>query len=100
MKRIEQSIVIFILLNLFYPLQGILLKSPFRRLTTMTPTSTKFTLMQFVNLPGLKALSYIYTNPTYVLPDIHIASVAKLDLDYLKSRGVECLVFDKDNTLR
>lgn len=66
----------------------------------MSPTSTRFTLMQFLNVPGLKALKLIYTNPTYIVPDIHITSVANLDLDYLKSRGIECLVFDKDNTLR
>jgi len=91
--------IFLLILSYFLVAEGLKLTDSLKKFI-MAPASTRFTLMQFVNLPGLKALGFIYTNPTYVLPDIHLPSVAKLDLDDLKARGIKCLVFDKDNTLR
>lgn len=63
------------------------------------PASTKFTLKQFLNVPGLKALGLIFTDPVKVVPTIHVPTLQSLDLDRLKAQGIECIVFDKDNTL-
>lgn len=60
----------------------------------------KLSLQQFINVPGLKALGLIFTNPSYLLPDFHLENLAQLDMQKLKAdHKVECLVFDKDNTL-
>ena len=67
--------------------------------TTLMPATSKFTLKQFLNVPGLKALGLIFTQPAMILPSVHIPHVSALDLDALKAQGIECLVFDKDNTL-
>jgi phosphatidylglycerophosphatase GEP4 len=63
------------------------------------PASSKFTLKQFLNVPGLKALGLIFTDPVMIIPSIHVPTLHALDLDRLKAQGIECLVFDKDNTL-
>lgn len=60
----------------------------------------KLSLQQFINVPGLKALGLIFTNPSYLLPDFHLENLGQLDMQKLKAdHQVECLVFDKDNTL-
>jgi phosphatidylglycerophosphatase GEP4 len=60
----------------------------------------KLSLQQFINVPGLKALGLIFTNPTYLIPDFHLDNLGQLDFQKLKKDlKVECLVFDKDNTL-
>lgn len=60
----------------------------------------KLSLQQFINVPGLKALGLIFTNPSYLLPDYHLDNLSQLDFYKLKrDHKVECLVFDKDNTL-
>lgn len=61
----------------------------------------KLSIQQLVNVPGLKALGLIFTNPAFLLPDFHLKTLRDLDLHALRTEHkIECLVFDKDNTLR
>jgi hypothetical protein len=62
--------------------------------------SSKFTLKQFLNVPGLKAIGLIFTSPQLILPHYHLSHVSAIDYHLLKSKGIKCLVFDKDNTIR
>jgi hypothetical protein len=70
-----------------------------RTSTSIMPATTRLTLVQFLNLPGLKALGLIVSDPNMILPAIHVPHLQALDLDELKTQGIECIVFDKDNTL-
>jgi hypothetical protein len=61
----------------------------------------KFSLQQFINVPGLKALGLVFSQPNFLIPNYHVRTLADLDLLSLKqSAKIECVVFDKDNTLR
>lgn len=65
----------------------------------MSSSSGWFNLKQSINVPGLKALALVFTQPSMLIPHYHINSIRDLDLDHLKASGVQCVVFDKDNTL-
>jgi predicted membrane-bound spermidine synthase len=62
--------------------------------------STKFTLKQFLNVPGLKAVALVAASPELIPPHYHLKHVRQINYQLLKDRGIKCLVFDKDNTLR
>lgn len=59
-----------------------------------------FKLKQFINVPGVKVLSTVLCNPAVAIPNIQIETLKELDLHRLQQKGIKCLVFDKDNTLR
>jgi hypothetical protein len=69
-------------------------------LSTSTSHNGLFNLKQSFNLPGIKALLLIFTDPAKLIPNIYIRHIHQLDVKKLKASGIECIVFDKDNTLR
>lgn len=64
-----------------------------------TMVSTKFTLQQFINVPGLKAIALIFTSPHLIIPNLRVKHVDQINYEQLVQKGIKCLVFDKDNTL-
>jgi hypothetical protein len=81
--------------------------SPFTLSFSVSPSlsskpmvSSKFTLKQFLNVPGLKAIGLIFTSPHLILPHYNVKHVKNINYEMLKEKGIKCLVFDKDNTLR
>lgn len=63
-------------------------------------SQTMFKLRQSINIPGLKILTSVIAKPSIAVPQHDIQHLDHLNLHELKSSGVKCLVFDKDNTLR
>lgn len=59
-----------------------------------------FALRQSLNLPGLKAAGLLFTQPRLLIPDIELKGIQYLNVEKLQERGIRCIVFDKDNTLR
>lgn len=58
-----------------------------------------FFLRQSLNFPGLLQSIKSLTQPQLLVPSLSIESINHIDLQRLKSLGVTCVVFDKDNTL-
>ena len=59
-----------------------------------------FKVKQALNVPGIKFISKVISNPSIALPNIEVNHLSELNLLKLKRDGVKYLVFDKDNTLR
>ena len=61
---------------------------------------SRYSIKQAINVPALRILSSVVRQPSLIVPHIEVDTLAALDFQHLKSNGVKCLVFDKDNTLR
>lgn len=61
---------------------------------------SKYSLKQAINIPGLtKAMQAIF-KPSLLIPQISVKSINDLNFQDMKNNGINCVVFDKDNTLR
>jgi Mitochondrial PGP phosphatase len=61
---------------------------------------SKYSLKQAINIPGLtKAMQAIF-KPSLLIPQICVKSINDLNFQDMKDNGINCIVFDKDNTLR
>lgn len=58
-----------------------------------------FALQQSVNLDGITKTFQYLTRPQFLIPDIELDNLNQLDIRVLRSKGIKCIVFDKDNTL-
>ena len=59
-----------------------------------------FKIKQSFNLSAIcNFLRIVCSDPTLLLPKHESASIADIDWDHLKRRGIKGIIFDKDNTL-
>jgi hypothetical protein len=58
-----------------------------------------FKLKQAINVPALKMLGHVVSDPRIAVPLLELKSLRYLDVAHLQSKGVKCIIFDKDNTL-
>lgn len=56
-------------------------------------------LRQSLNIPGLLQSIRTLTRPRLLVPKLYVESINHIDLSQLRSLGVSCVIFDKDNTL-
>lgn len=67
---------------------------------TESMSLSKYSLKQAINIPGLtKAMQAIF-KPSLLIPQISVNSINDLNFQDMKNKGINCIVFDKDNTLR
>jgi phosphatidylglycerophosphatase GEP4 len=56
-------------------------------------------LKQAINMPAVMKTLSLFKHPMLAVPAIRVPHIGKLDIKGLKSRGITCVVLDKDNTL-
>ena len=61
---------------------------------------SKYSIRQAINFPGLKKAVQAIFKPSLLIPQLSVNSVNDLDFIEMKRNGINCIVFDKDNTLR
>ena len=61
---------------------------------------SKYSFRQAINFPGLKKAVQAIFEPSLLIPQVSVNSVNDLDFLEMKRNGINCIVFDKDNTLR
>jgi len=54
---------------------------------------------QSINLSAIGKISLMIRSPNLLIPSIQLPRLNDLDLNYLRSKNIEAVLFDKDNTL-
>lgn len=67
---------------------------------TASMSLSKYSIRQAINFPGLKKAMQAIFKPSLLIPQLSVNSVNDLDFLEMKRNGINCIVFDKDNTLR
>jgi predicted HAD superfamily phosphohydrolase YqeG len=50
-------------------------------------------------MPGLKKAFLTIFKPSLFIPQINVRSINDIDFKDMKNNGINCIIFDKDNTL-
>mmetsp|Transcript_35751 Transcript_35751/g.33890 ORF Transcript_35751/g.33890 Transcript_35751/m.33890 type:complete len:242 (-) Transcript_35751:48-773(-) len=60
---------------------------------------SKYSIKQSINIPGLKKAFQTIFKPSLFIPQINVRSINDINFIDMKSNGINCIIFDKDNTL-